>query len=1502
MPQDGKPLGSMVIKLGLDGSKFTDTLANIQRSLKTQLSTMRANLKVYDSVGDNLGKLENNYKDLKSTIALLEKENEHLTASYKKHVEAGTENSKAAQNLAKKINDNIQKQALYRKQLSQTERALSDEKAGMNDLRDEISRVEQSTQALVQKNKAMGRSLAANKEEYNGLKTVIDKRNQLIDKEKAKLAELIRTKGKDDSATADQRLAIQKLEAAQAAAIDRYKKLDRAIGNSSDRMIKFQDNLSRARKSLQNTADKVSATGHSISSFFGGATLAMGSGLGLATKSAMDFESQMSNVKSVMDPDDAKKYGKALQDLAITMGSKTKYSATEAAQGIEELVKAGVSTKDIMNGGLKGALDLATAGELSLKDAAEIASTALNSFKDDNISVTDAANQLAGAANASATDVSEMKFALSSVSAVAAGVGLSFKDTNTALAELAQNGLKGQDAGTSLKTMLLNLSPSTKSAADMMDSLGLATKNVGAAYQWLVDRGIKPASHSSKDVDAALQKLAKIQAGAGASASKVKKEYQELAKNSGFASSAFYDQHGKLKSLSEISGLLHDRLKNLTEEQRQYALKTMFGTDAIRAANILYKEGAKGADDMAKSISKIKASEVAEQKMKNLKGTIEQLKGSLETAGITIGYALLPALSKITKAVQKAVDWFNHLSPATQHFLAISAGVVTASFGIAAAMGAMTMAIGGGISAVAKLVGGFKQLVKFKGLISDKMFAGMGAKNAIKLKASLAWDGVKSGLGKIGSAAKKLGSAFKWAAHLTWAGVQKALSGIKIAGKATRNAFVWTGKVMLTGAKKAIEGIGTAARVSGRWIGTMTKAAFDFGKTSAIWAAQKLKILAVAAAEKISAAATKAWAFAQRILNLAMKANPIGLVITAVSTLAIGLVALYKHSKKFRDFVNGIGQKAKEMANSVKSHVSSMASGVKSKFTNMKNTAVNLAGSMANQVSNKHSWLNKHTNGAAKSMFNGLKKTYKSGHKTLENATQTFKDLVSGKWSKLGGDIKRTTKSALNTAKNYYKSGFSALNSLTGGRLGDMFKKVKSFSSKVVSTFKSLPGKIASGIKNGAKAIANAGKSVGNSLLKAIGKPVNGVIIGVNWVLKRVGAKHLIKHWHVPQYAKGTGGHPQDGPMIVGDGNGAHRKELIQFPNGKTFLSPDRPTMMFAPKGTQVVDGENTKKLMNLAGIPKYASGIGWLKDKIAGGWNKLKNIGENIWEYVSHPTKLLNTVVEKYAGSSIANLAGAMGDIASGSAKMIIKNAASWIKNMFGSTANPSGSGVQRWRPYVIRALSMNGLSTSKSMVNKVLRQIATESGGNPLAVQHGYTDINTITGDLAKGLMQTISATFNAYKFPGHGNIFNGFDNLLAALNYAKHRYGKTLSALGKGHGYAKGGLVTTEQIAKIGEGNKAEMVIPLTNKTRAIQLMMQALAILGGKSSSGATTGGNGAGTVDMTDTNNLLKQLINLVASIDPNVYLDGKKLYDNNKKYSNRETNIRNVFKGVMSIG
>lgn len=159
----------------------------------------------------------------------------------------------------------------------------------------------------------------------------------------------------------------------------------------------------------------------------------------------------------------------------------------------------------------------------------------------------------------------------------------------------------------------------------------------------------------------------------------------------------------------------------------------------------------------------------------------------------------------------------------------------------------------------------------------------------------------------------------------------------------------------------------------------------------------------------------------------------------------------------------------------------------------------------------------------------------------------------------------------------------------------------------------------------------------------------------------------------------------------------------------------------------------------------------------------------------------------------------------------------------------NPSGAGINRWTPQVKQALSVLGLSTSSGMVAKVLRQIATESGGNPTVRQSGgVNDINARTGNWAQGLMQVIPPTFRAFALPGHGNILNGYDNILAGLNYAKHRYGSSLSFLGNGHGYENGGLIDRHGLYEIGEGNKPEMVIPLDKlkSSRAISLLNKAV----------------------------------------------------------------------------
>ena len=219
----------------------------------------------------------------------------------------------------------------------------------------------------------------------------------------------------------------------------------------------------------------------------------------------------------------------------------------------------------------------------------------------------------------------------------------------------------------------------------------------------------------------------------------------------------------------------------------------------------------------------------------------------------------------------------------------------------------------------------------------------------------------------------------------------------------------------------------------------------------------------------------------------------------------------------------------------------------------------------------------------------------------------------------------------------------------------------------------------------------------------------------------------------------------------------------------------------------------------------------------------------------------------------------------------------------------NVSGTGVERWRNQVKRALAMNGLPTSSAYVNAWMKQIQTESGGNPSAVggNDGLADGN------AMGLLQTKPGTFAANAFPGYGNIMSGFDNMLAAINYAKKRYGSSmLSVIGQGHGYANGGIVSQHQIAEIAEGNKPEIIIPLDSakRSRAMQLLSIAQDKLGVKPKnvvSNDTSGNTMEKLVSlMIQQNNLLAKLL----AKDTSIQLDGKEIARNTNNHLGSQLN------------
>lgn len=224
----------------------------------------------------------------------------------------------------------------------------------------------------------------------------------------------------------------------------------------------------RATGGLDSAARKAEALG--VAGKVMGGALVLGAGL--AVKSFMDFDKQMSAVAAVTGATTSEL--EQLRDAALQAGADTAFSASDAAAATTELAKAGLTTADILGGALTGSLDLAAAGGLDLAQAAMISAQAMNMFGLAGSDVSHIADLLAAGANKSAADVATLGAALSQSGMVAAQTGLSIEESVGALAAFADNALVGSDAGTSFKSMLQRLTPQSAEAQRKMDELGIS--------------------------------------------------------------------------------------------------------------------------------------------------------------------------------------------------------------------------------------------------------------------------------------------------------------------------------------------------------------------------------------------------------------------------------------------------------------------------------------------------------------------------------------------------------------------------------------------------------------------------------------------------------------------------------------------------------------------------------------------------------------------------------------------------------------------------------------------------------------------------------------------------------------------------------------------------------------------------------------------------------------------------------------------------------------------
>jgi TP901 family phage tail tape measure protein len=332
--------------------------------------------------------------------------------------------------------------------------------------------------------------------------------------------------------------------------------------------------------------------------------LVAAAGLGAMVLKAANFEQAMSNVAAATH--ETEQNLSLLRDAALDAGARTAFSATEAAEAITELGKAGVATADILgkNGALNGALALAAAGQLDVAQAAEIMATSLNQFQLEGESAAHVADLLAAGAGKAQGEVSDMANALKFAGVPAANLGVSIEETAGAVALLAKNGIIGEQAGTSLRGMLSALTSPSKVAKEEIEKLGIV----------------------------------------------------------------LFNSQGQFLGLDNVAGQLSERMATLTEEERANSLGRIFGNEQLQAANVLYREGADGIQTWTANVNDSGfAADTAATKTDNLRGDIERLGGAIDTLLIQGGSGSQGFLRGLTQGVTGAVDALNKMPSSLQN-------------------------------------------------------------------------------------------------------------------------------------------------------------------------------------------------------------------------------------------------------------------------------------------------------------------------------------------------------------------------------------------------------------------------------------------------------------------------------------------------------------------------------------------------------------------------------------------------------------------------------------------------------------------------------------------------------------------------------------------------------------------------------------------------------------------------------------------------------------------
>ncbi|KAA1039115.1 phage tail tape measure protein [Macrococcus equipercicus] len=799
----GEPVGKTVVEVGLNDTSLVRGLSNLNARMKLADNTWKSSLSTFKQSDRSIEKLSTSVKGMNDKLQIQTKivdehkrKVENLTKEYgENHTKVIKANAELVKqqgvygNLKRSIGemtDEMKQSSIEQKKVEGQQAKLLKQEQEMArskaTLQDKMKLVDAEWQNNLSKMKLAGNQYGQIEGKIKSLNDKMELQKKAVYAQAAEVRKLTKDYGENSEkavkaniALKDQTKILNDLKDDIAATTKELQDFNKAEAIKNSPFTQRQKELEAYSSKLKSVGDKWTSTGQSMSL----AVTAPLAGIGaMGVKTAMDFDAQMSRVGAISDTTGSK--FEEMKRVAMELGASTTKSASEVAKGMEEMAAKGYDANQIM-AAMPGIISAAEASGSDMTQTANVMASAMNAFGIEAGKSSHVADVLAQTANQSAADITDMEYALKYAAAPAKSLGMSLEETSASIGMMVDSGLKGEQAGTTLRGALLGLLDPSEKNAKLMNKMGVEVS----------------------------------------------------------------DASGNFVGMEQLVRNLESSMEGMTDTQKAANLSQLVGKEAVSGMLVMMEQGPDKIGKMTKSLEESDGASQKASKamMNNLKGAVEEMGGAFETVGIQIGQDMTPYIRELANGAQSLATKFSEM-PGWARKTAVGIGLVAAATGpVIVGVGLVAKATGTAADGLARLSGKYaantvaaeanatanmtagKTLGKSAGPVGK--LGGMfnvfgknagGATRSVGLLArgaGLLRAGIGLVTGPVGitlTAVTLLAAGFKLAyKHIGWFRTGVDNTGKLLKEIAPQMNFSWVGKIG-TGFKKAGDGLGYVAK------------------------------------------------------------------------------------------------------------------------------------------------------------------------------------------------------------------------------------------------------------------------------------------------------------------------------------------------------------------------------------------------------------------------------------------------------------------------------------------------------------------------------------------------------------------------------------------------------------------------------------------------------------------------------------------------------------------